>query len=160
MSVLLVGVENQERWRLLVEEYITKISKLWNNFSLNRPHWADSVIELPFQFCWHFSFGDISNLVTFQFLWHFSFGDILILLIFLLSPFYFLLSILYCLWSTVYYLMSTVYWLARFWSYLDCLPIPRAMPGIFDIPNQGVQPNEQTTNNTPNIEPIQNFGNQ
>ena len=72
---------------------------------------------------------------------HFSFSDI--------STVYCLLSTVFCPFSSVYCLLSsvnclpyTVYWLA-IQSYFDCLPIPRELPGIFDNPNHGVQPNEQ-----------------
>ena len=71
-------------------------------------------------------------------------------LIFLLSTVYYLISTftVYFLLSTVSCALSTVYWLVNFLSFFDDLSIPRAYPGDFDIPSQGVQPNKRQ--HTPN----------
>ena len=95
--------------------------------------------------------------MTFQFWWYYSFGDILVLVTFLLSIVYCLLSTVCCLLSTVYDILSNVYCLLTLsLFYFGCLLIPGVFPVDFDIPSQGVHPTErQTTNNTPNIEPLQ-----
>ena len=117
-------------------------------------YWNFSLSDIPvlgtfqwriFLFWWHSTFDNISLLVTFQFwrhfsvgdlsvFWHFSFGDISVLVTF------------------------------QFWwhfSFGDILSIPTAKSVDMIIPNHGVRPNnnkqQTTTNNTPNIEPLQIF---